>query len=46
MIKNTMMKQSKGLKTDLNPEQKKITNTTTMDPTTAIDIDSSSFWNR
>ena len=32
IIKNTMMKQSRGFNDDLQPDQKKATNISTMDP--------------
>ena len=37
IIKATVMKQNKGLNDDLTPEHKKITNRTTVGPTTYID---------
>ena len=40
------MKQSKGLNGDLKPEHKLITNRTTMSPTTDIDIQASTIWNK
>ena len=37
VIKNTVMKQNKGLNGDLMPEHKKTTNRITMNPTRDID---------
>ena len=42
-IKNTVMKQSRGLNGDLKPEHKKTTNRTSMSPTTDFDSQASTI---
>ena len=45
-IKNIVVKQSKGFNGDLKLEQTKTTNETTMSPTTDIDSQAPTIWNR
>ena len=40
------MKQNNGLNGDLKPENKKTTNSTTVGPTTDIDSQAPTIWNR
>ena len=46
IIKNTVMKQSKGLNGDLKPEYKKTTDMTMTSPTIGIDSGAPTIWNR